>query len=53
MENESRRLTKEQRGEKAKKKWEKDSTQEIRTAVFRIEDLSDPTHKFKVNMNAQ
>jgi hypothetical protein len=35
-----------------KKKWDRDAAQEIRMAVFRVEDLSDPSVRFKVNMNA-
>lgn len=41
------------RGEKLRKKWERDAAQEVRMAVFRIEDMTDPSIKFKVNMNAQ
>lgn len=48
--NESRKLTKEERyyiwvylrGEKLKKKWERDAAQEIRLAVFKIQDLTNP-----------
>ncbi|CAD8155205.1 unnamed protein product [Paramecium pentaurelia] len=57
--NEERKLTKEQRGDKLKLKWQKDSAQEIRVAVFRIDDDLSSTNleskklKFKVDMNAQ
>ncbi|CAK73897.1 unnamed protein product (macronuclear) [Paramecium tetraurelia] len=57
--NEERKLTKEQRGDKLKQKWQKDAAQEIRVAVFRIDedlsstDLETKKLKFKVDMNAQ
>ncbi|CAD8148974.1 unnamed protein product [Paramecium octaurelia] len=57
--NEERKLTKEQRGDKLKLKWQKDAAQEIRVAVFRIDDdlssanLESKKLKFKVDMNAQ
>ncbi|CAD8163714.1 unnamed protein product [Paramecium pentaurelia] len=57
--NEEKKLTKEQRGDKLKLKWQKDAAQEIRVAVFRIDDDLSSTNleskklKFKVDMNAQ
>jgi len=51
--NEQRKLTKEQRGQKAMRKLKKDSAIECRVAVFAVDDLTCGAHKFKVNMNAQ
>ncbi|CAD8067434.1 unnamed protein product [Paramecium sonneborni] len=57
--NKERELTKEQRGDKLKLKWQKDASQEIRVAVFRIDDdlssnnLESKKLKFKVDKNAQ
>ncbi|KAM3140975.1 hypothetical protein pb186bvf_006986 [Paramecium bursaria] len=53
QENEQRKLTQEQKGEKLKQKWQKDAASEIRVAVFRIDNLNDKQLKFKVNTNAK
>ncbi len=51
--NEERKLTKEQRAQKAMRKLKKDSAVECRVAVFAVDDLTCNAHRFKVNMNAQ
>jgi len=51
--NEKRKLTKAQRVEKFKAKMERDAKKETWTAVFKVHTLTDPKHKFKVDMNAQ
>lgn len=51
--NEGKKLTKEMKTEKILKKLKRDSAIECRVAVFRIEDLSNRSHKFKVDKNAQ
>ena len=52
--NESNKLTRDQREAKMKRKHERDMLQnECRIAVFKIEDLTQPHLKFKVDMNAQ
>jgi Protein of unknown function (DUF1115). len=51
--NAKRKLTKEQRAEKFMRKLRRDSALECRVAIFRVEDLSNGAHRFKVNMNAQ
>ena len=35
------------------KKLQEDTTRQVTVAVFRVEDLSDPKHRFKVDVNAQ
>ena len=51
--NSSRKLTKTQKKDKAVRKLKRDSAKECRRAVFRVEKINDPTHLFKVNMNAK
>lgn len=51
--NEGKKLTKEMKAEKILKKLKRDSAMECRVAVFRIEDLSNRSYKFKVDKNAQ
>ncbi|KAK9452748.1 pre-mRNA processing factor 3-domain-containing protein [Dipodascopsis uninucleata] len=51
--NLSRKLTSEQRSQKLKQKLENDEIHGIVCAVFRIENLSNPQHRFKISINAQ
>ncbi|KAL4436301.1 hypothetical protein ABPG74_015892 [Tetrahymena malaccensis] len=51
--NQERQLTKEQKAEKFLRKLKRDSAIECRVALFRIENLQDRVHKFKVDINAQ
>ncbi|KRX02842.1 hypothetical protein PPERSA_04045 [Pseudocohnilembus persalinus] len=50
--NEERKLTAEQKKQKFLKKLKKDSSKETRAAVFRVENLSDGQHRFKIDANA-
>jgi len=52
-ENEMRKLTKEQKAEKIKRKFERDSKKEVRACLFKIEDLKDRRNRFKVNRTSQ
>lgn len=52
-ENEAKKLTKEQRHEKIRRKFERDIKKECRACLFKIEDLSDKRIKFKLDKNAQ
>ncbi|TGZ82875.1 PRP3-domain-containing protein [Ascodesmis nigricans] len=51
--NESRKLTKEQKLEKLALNQQKDAAKGIKCLVFRIENLSDGRHQFKINKNAE
>ncbi|RIB04737.1 pre-mRNA processing factor 3-domain-containing protein [Gigaspora rosea] len=51
--NEERKLTDEQKKEKKQKKMEEDKKMATIVCVFKINDLSHPKMKFKVDMNAQ
>ncbi len=51
--NLGRKLTPQQRRDKMKRKLNRDLNEECRTALFRIETLVCPTHRFKVDVNAQ
>jgi U4/U6 small nuclear ribonucleoprotein PRP3 len=51
--NEMNKLTDEQRREKKRKKLEENTAGSVQVAVFRVDDLSHPQRKFKVDMNAQ
>ncbi|KAG2736505.1 hypothetical protein G9P44_000595 [Scheffersomyces stipitis] len=51
--NEARKLTKEQRHEKIQEQREKDLSKGYFTSVYRVDNLSNPQHFFKVNKNAQ
>ena len=51
--NSQRKLTKSQKKDKVIRKLKRDSAKECRRAVFRVDRLIDPTHIFKVNMNAK
>jgi U4/U6 small nuclear ribonucleoprotein PRP3 len=52
-ENESRKLTKQQKSEKVKRKWDRDSKKELKACLFKIEDLTDKRNRFKVNWNSE
>ncbi|CCH43970.1 hypothetical protein BN7_3525 [Wickerhamomyces ciferrii] len=51
--NEERKLTKEQRHEKEQIKYEKDLSKGFHTAVFIIDQLVHPSHRFKLDTNAK
>ncbi|EXX74299.1 Prp3p [Rhizophagus irregularis DAOM 197198w] len=51
--NEERKLTEEQRKEKRRKKLEEDAKKGTIVCVFKVNDLSHPKMKFKVDTNAQ
>ncbi len=51
--NLERKLTPQQKYDKMKRKLNRDLNEECRTALFRIETLVCPTHRFKIDVNAQ
>jgi U4/U6 small nuclear ribonucleoprotein PRP3 len=51
--NEDRKLTKEQRHEKLALNQEKDSAKGIKMMVFKIDNLSNGSHRFKISKNAE
>ncbi|EPS41639.1 hypothetical protein H072_4457 [Dactylellina haptotyla CBS 200.50] len=51
--NEERKLTKEQRLDKLHNNQEKDLAKGFHCLVFRIENLSNPSHQFKIRKNAE
>jgi U4/U6 small nuclear ribonucleoprotein PRP3 len=51
--NEDRKLTKEQRHEKLAFNQEKDSAKGIKMLVFKIDNLSNGSHRFKISKNAE
>ncbi|KAF2157902.1 PRP3-domain-containing protein [Myriangium duriaei CBS 260.36] len=51
--NEARKLTKEQRHEKLTAQQDADAAKGLRVAVFRVENLSNGQHRFKVDINAK
>ena len=51
--NAAKKLTKEQKAEKIMRKLKRDSAVECRVSVFRVEDLSIRSQRFKVDKNAQ
>eukprot|EP01138_Halocafeteria_seosinensis_P015140 gb/GECG01015453.1/.p1 GENE.gb/GECG01015453.1/~~gb/GECG01015453.1/.p1 ORF type:complete len:619 (+),score=116.34 gb/GECG01015453.1/:1-1857(+) len=55
MRNQARKLTPEERKEKDQKKMSEDVTGSggVQVAVFRVKDLSNPRHRFKVDANAR
>lgn len=53
MSNEERKLTKEQRHEKLAAQQEKDAQKGIFVCVFRIDNLSNGRHRFKISKNAE
>ncbi|SPQ94618.1 unnamed protein product (mitochondrion) [Plasmodiophora brassicae] len=53
LQNESRRLTPQQRAEKKRKKLEEDTSREVVVAVFRVDRLDMPQNRFKMSVNAE
>jgi len=53
MENEKNKLTKEQKADKIKKKFEKDIKKDCKACLFKITNLFDRKNKFKIDKNAQ
>merc|ERR1711988_1233884 len=51
--NEARKLPAEERKQKKKQKWIEDTSLQVLVCVFKIKDLSNKRHLFKVDMNAQ
>eukprot|EP00127_Corallochytrium_limacisporum_P004431 Clim_evm9s162 gene=Clim_evmTU9s162 len=55
--NEERKLTSQQRAEKYRRKYEREGQAlaegEVRVSVYVIRDLSNPRHRFKIEINAQ
>ncbi|KAF3925516.1 hypothetical protein AA313_de0209708 [Arthrobotrys entomopaga] len=51
--NEERKLTKEQKLEKLHNNQEKDLAKGVHCLVFRIENLTNPSHQFKIRKNAE
>jgi U4/U6 small nuclear ribonucleoprotein PRP3 len=51
--NESRKLTDEQKAEKVKRKFDRDSKKEVRACLFKIEDMTDRRKRFKVHTMSQ
>lgn len=51
--NEARKLTKEERLEKLTKQKEKDAMKGIYVSVYRIENLANGRHRFKISKNAE
>lgn len=51
--NENRKLTKEQRGEKLIQNQEKDAAKGIHLLVFKIDNLANGSHRFKIAKNAE
>ncbi|CAI5756547.1 unnamed protein product [Candida verbasci] len=52
-ENEARKLTKEQKHEKIISKQEKDLSKGLHSVAYKVNDVSNPQHLFKINMNAK
>ena len=52
LRNKQRQLTKEQKQEKVLRKLKRDSAQETRVAIFRLESLQNRAHRYKVDRNA-
>ncbi|KAG2779057.1 hypothetical protein JG687_00006870 [Phytophthora cactorum] len=53
MRNLARKLTPEERREKKLRKIKEDAAGDIHVALFKVPDLSNPQHRFKVDVNAQ
>ena len=51
--NEKRKLTKEQRHEKLVAQHEKDASKGIHAAVYKIDNLANGRHRFKISINAE
>ncbi|CAH0489532.1 unnamed protein product [Peronospora farinosa] len=53
MRNLARKLTPEERREKKLRKIKKDAAGDIHVVLFKVPDLSNPQHRFKIDVNAQ
>lgn len=53
LENEKNKLTKEQKAEKIRKKFERDIKKDCKACLFKIADLSNKQFKYKIDKNAQ
>ena len=53
MRNAARKLTPAERKEKKRKKLAEDTSLQVVVGLYRVQDLSDTQHQFKVDMNAQ
>jgi U4/U6 small nuclear ribonucleoprotein PRP3 len=53
LENEKNKLTKEQKAEKIRKKFEKDIKKDCKACLFKITTVLDKKNKFKIDKNAQ
>lgn len=51
--NNVRKLSKAQKKDKVIRKLKRDSAKECRRAVFKVRKITDPTHLFKITMNAK
>lgn len=51
--NQQRKLTRAQKKEKIIRKLKRDSAKECRRIIFKLKKLENPSHSFKVNMNAR
>jgi len=52
LRNAERKLTPEERRQKKLKKYADDTSLETQVALFRVEDFSNPQHRYKVDINA-
>lgn len=50
--NEANKLTPQERKEKKRKKAQEDAQKELRLVLFKVDDISHPQNRFKVNANA-
>ena len=53
MRNLAAKLTPAERKEKRMRKLQEDTSRQVHIAVFRLNDFSNPKHRFKVDVNAQ
>jgi U4/U6 small nuclear ribonucleoprotein PRP3 len=53
MRNQAAKLTPAERKEKKRKKLQEDTSRQVHVAIFRVENFSDPKHRFKVDVNIQ
>jgi len=51
--NQARKLTKDEKKEKKREKLDNDVKRGVHVALFKVNDISDPRHKFKVDVNAR
>ena len=52
-ENEERKLTKEQKADKIKRKFDRDSKKEVRACLFKIQNLTAKKIRFKIDRNSK